>query len=378
MQKTEVDPLAMHAPAAQVPLSLRVFLQRLDQAGYLVRVKEPVHWKFEIGRRTRESGRPLLFENVVDYPGQSVFTNGFCDRTSIALSLGMDPEISWNDLIAGIRQRLCRPLTPSTVGSSQVFENVLLGEDVDLRRLPVPRWTELDADRYLGTWHVNVSRDPETAVRNAGVYRMQLLGPRTATVSTHPNSHLSLQVSLAERRNLPFPMAIAIGVPEPVVVAASAGYPHGQDEFELCGAILREPLQLISCRTVDLEVPADAEIVVEGFIQPGIRVQDGPFCDFLGRPNSNPRAYLFEATALLFRNSPIFRGASVGFPGAEDHQLFALLASLHLLDFHGNKRRQSIYNFLLKHRRFRTLQRIGRLGANLRERLSFSRRCVGF
>jgi UbiD family decarboxylase len=367
MQQAEVPSFAIPASSSRKPKDLRGLLRILEYAGRLVRVQEPIHWKFEIGRRTRESRSPLLFENVEDYPGQFLFTNGLCDPSAIALSLGLAPEIPWPDLIAEVRQRISCPLAPLMVDFSPVFENVFLREVVDLRRLPVPRWSEMDADRYLGTWHVNVTRDPESASRNVGVYRMQLLGARTATVSTSSESHLALQVSRAERKDLPLPMAVAIGVPEPVVMAASAACPQGRDEFELCGALLGEPLPLVRCRTVQLEVPAASEIVIEGFIHPGVRIQDGPFFDFLGLPNRNPNAYLFEATALLFRNSPIFRGASVGLPGAEDHQLFALLASLGLLDFHGNPWRQTIFNFLLKHRWFRTFQQAGRLGANFRQ-----------
>jgi UbiD family decarboxylase len=102
-----------------------------------------------------------------------------------------------------------------------------------------------------------------------------------------------------------------------------------------------------------LEVPASSEIVIEGFIHPHRRVQDGPFFDFTGKPNTNPTAYLFEATQLMFRNGAIFRGASIGNPGAEDHELFAFLAALNLVDFSGAE--------LLKRRMFRAFQSLSKL-----------------
>ncbi len=364
VQQAAIDSSARHT-SSQPPEGLRSFLQVLQNEGHLIRVQEPVHWQFEIGKTTRECKVPLLFENVRGYPGQSVFTNGLRNRSVIALSLGMAPDTPWRHLVADIGRRLLNPLPPSIVESSDVFQNVFLGEDVDLRLLPVPHWAKVEVGRYLGTWHVNITQHPDTGARNVGVYRMGLLGTRTATVSTYPGSHLSNHVLRAELKNLTLPMAVAIGVPEPVIVAASAAVPEGRDEFEVCGALLKEPLPLIRCRTVPLEVPAESEIVIEGFIQPGVRVSDGPFFDFLGLPNTNPNAYLFTTTAVLFRNSPIFRGAAVGIPGGEDHQLFALLANLGLLDFHGSAARQRIYNLLLKQRRFRTFQRVGRLGAVL-------------
>jgi UbiD family decarboxylase len=119
---------------------------------------------------------------------------------------------------------------------------------------------------------------------------------------------------------------------------------------------------VIKCRTVDLEVPADSELVLEGRIRPGIRVKDGPYMDYAGVPSVNPRAYLFELTAIMRRQSPIFRGMAVGRPGAEDHQLFALLSQMGLVDFHGSRIRQLMQNALLRRRLFRLFQWTGRFG----------------
>ena len=115
-------------------------------------------------------------------------------------------------------------------------------------------------------------------------------------------------------------------------------------------------VQLIPCQTVNLEVPAHSEIVIEGLIQPGARVQDGPYFDYTGKPNTNPNAFLFEATQLMFRSNPIFRGTSIGVSGAEDHQLFALLAELNIVDFHGSRVKQRVQHLLLKQRLFRAFQ----------------------
>jgi UbiD family decarboxylase len=117
---------------------------------------------------------------------------------------------------------------------------------------------------------------------------------------------------------------------------------------------------------VDLQVPARSEIVIEGLIQPRVRVQDGPYFDYTGKPNTNPNAFLFEATRLMFRNNPIFRGTAIGLPGAEDHQLFAFLAELGLVDFHGSRVKQAIQQLLLKRRFFRAFQLAGKMGVVVR------------
>jgi 4-hydroxy-3-polyprenylbenzoate decarboxylase len=217
----------------------------------------------------------------------------------------------------------------------------------------VPQWNENDCDRYLGTWHINVTKDPETGVRNVGVYRMQLLGPNRATVSTVPESHLAQHVAKAEKAGCPLPMAVAIGVSEAVIMAAAAAYPYGMDEYDLAGGLQRNAVELIDCPSIKLEVPANSEIVIEGFIHPGVRVQDGPYFDYTGTTNTNPGAFLFEATRLMFRNNPIFRGTSIGVPGAEDHQLFAILAELRLLDFHRSGIKKHIQDGMLKQRLLR-------------------------
>jgi 4-hydroxy-3-polyprenylbenzoate decarboxylase len=197
---------------------------------------------------------------------------------------------------------------------------------------------------------------------------MQLLGPRQATVSASPRSHLSQHFAKAEKEGRPLPMAVAIGASEAVVMAAAAAYPDGMDEFDLAGGLQQEAVQLIPCQTVNLEVPAHSEIVIEGLIQPGGRVQDGPYFDYTGKPNTNPDAFLFEATQLMFRNNPIFRGTSIGVPGAEDHQLFAFLAELNLVDFHGSRVKHLVQGLLLKQKLFRAFQFVGKMGALVRRR----------
>lgn len=334
----------------EAPNGLRGFLRLLSDLGRLERVTEPIHWKYEIGRRTRESRSALLFENIVDYPGQRVFTNGMRDLSPLALALGMDPEISREDLNAELKQRIATPIAPRIVAAGPATQSTGTPEDVDLLRLPVPHWNEQDCARYLGTWHINVTKDPQTGVRNVGVYRMQLLGRNQATISTSSGSHLGQHLALAEQEGQALEMAVAIGVEEPVILAAAAGCPYGSDEYDLAGALRQRPLELIRGKEVDLEVPAESEIVIEGIIQPHVRVQDGPYFDYTGTVNTNPNAFLFEARRISCRDNPVFRGTSIGLPGAEDHQLLAVLADLHLLDFHFVTTKSKVQDLILKTR----------------------------
>ena len=347
-------------------MDLRAFIDLLSKKGYLRRIEQEVDWRFEIGRVTRENPAPLLFENVKGYPGHRVFTNALSSVGLIALALGLESGQSLKELIREGKKRVQNPLTPSVVEASPVLQNVVQRSDIDFLKFPVPQWSTQDAGRYIGTWHINVSKDPETGSRNVGVYRMQLLGPKQATVSASPRSHLSRHVAKAEKEGRPLPMAVAIGVSEAVVIAAGAAYPDGMDEYHLAGGLQQEAVHLIPCQTVNLEVPAQSEIVIEGLIQPGVRVQDGPYFDYTGKPNTNPNAFLFEATQLMFRSNPIFRGTSIGMPGAEDHQLYAFLAELNLVDFHGSRVKRVVQDLLLKQRLFRTFQLVGKMGPVVR------------
>ena len=348
---------------------LRDFIQLLADAGKLVRVKETVDWKYEIGSRTRASRRPLLFENIKDYPGQRVFTNGLRDMASIGLALGFEFGTPFKTLLGESRKRLSSPIPPKIVPAPLLLENVITGNDLDLMQFAVPQWSEHDAGRYIGTWHINISKDPETGLRNAGVYRMQILGPRQATISASAGSGLMLHLAKAEERGQALPVVVAIGVPEAVVIAGGAACPAGVDEFALAGALQQQAVELVRSQTFDIEFPASSEILIEGYLQPGIRVQDGPYFDYCGITNTNPQAALFEATRVMFRSGPIFRGSAIGTPGAEDHQLFAFLAQLNLVDFHGSRVKQRLQNVLWKRQQFRALQYLGKIGGRIRKLL---------
>ncbi len=345
-------------------MELRKFIRLLSRHGLLERVRQPIDWKYELGQVTRDAGAPLLFENVKGYPGQRVFTNGLSGISAISLALGLDPTMPRSKVVREAAKRVANPIEPVLVDSAPILENVVEGEEINFLSLPVPQWSQKDGDRYLGTWHVNISRDPETRSRNVGIYRMQVLGPRHATVSASPRSHLARHFAAAERQDRPLEMAVAIGVSETLMIAAAAAYPTDRDEYDLAGGLQCDPVKLIRCATVDLEAPADAELVIEGHLIPGKRVQDGPYFDYTGTPNTNHNAFLFEATRMTYRNDLIFRGAAIGTSRAEDLQLFSFLSELKLFDFHGSRMRHRLQDQLVKHRCFRGFQWAGRINVS--------------
>jgi 4-hydroxy-3-polyprenylbenzoate decarboxylase len=319
---------------------LRAFIQALEDTGRLTRVRERVDWRLGIGRWTRSRHKPLLFEDIREYSDQRIFTNGLIDRSCIALALGLDAELPPSRVITEARKRLRDPIPPKLVRGGPVMENVIPESALELFQFPVPRWSEHDGGRYLGTWHLNISKDPETGQRSAGMYRMKVLGPKQATVSAPRRSDLANHLARAEEKKTELPMAVVIGAPEPTVIAARAACPEGMDAFDLAGALQQQPVELIDCGR--LEVPANAEIVIEGFIHLEARVEDGPYFTYSGQPKSNPQAFLFEATRVLHRDQPIFRGSTLGRPGGEDYQVQTFLGQLKLLESQRSRWRRMV------------------------------------
>lgn len=347
-------------------MGLRSFIGALEDQRQVVHVSRRVDWRYEIGRMSRGLGVPALFTDILGYPGLSLFTNGLSSDSAVLLSLGRSSEEgSFSAVVRAIRE--AGPLVePVLCDEPAMHMPERRGAEVDLTVLPVPWWHESDAGRYVGTWHVNISRHPATGAPNAGVYRMKILGRRHTTVSVSPKSHLALHMKEAERRGEELPLATAIGVPEHAVIAAAAALPRDVDEMAFAGALVRRPLAVRRCVLSRLRVPAEAEVVMEGALLPNIRAVDGPYMDYAGLTNVNPSAYVYEVRRLAVRTGLIFRGTAVGMPGAEDHRLFSMLAAAGLVDFHGSRVRRIVQNFCLRHRRYRLLQSSGRLSQTLR------------
>jgi len=346
---------------------IRGTIDRLENAGLLRRITEEVDWRHQVGDLTRQevkkgkNARALLFEAIKNYPGSRILTNGCVSYQSIAASLGMEHSGNKNRLINRIRERMGHKFPPETVAQGPICFKSHIGKEIDLTRLPVPWWSREDGGRYIGTWHLNITNDPDTGKRNVGVYRMSIIDGNHTTISVSRNSHLQKHFSIAENRGEALPMSVAIGVSDPFVMAAASALPAGVDEFTVAGALMQEPVRLVEGLTIPVESPADAEIVLEGRIVPGARTPDGPFFDYCGIPTTNPRAFIFEVSAVRTRENPIFRGAAIGIPGAEDLVLYSLLANINLYDFHGSRLRRAVQGLFFRNGWHRLVQAVGKL-----------------
>lgn len=325
---------------------LREFIDILENEGELLRVPVTVDWMYEVGgwiRRSvdmRPKGPALLFENLKGYPpGFQLFSCAVATYPRFALALGLPKDTPPKEIINFYRDRIKKPIPPRSVSEGPLKENIILGDEIDLFKFPVPWWTPRDGGRYIGTWHGIISKDPETGGPNMGMYRMMIHDRQHTGVGFLPFTHLGYHYSKCERKNKPLEIAVVIGAEEIIPMVAGTGFPPGVDEMTMAGALRGEPVELVKCETVDLEVPANAEIVLEGIILPHERKPEGPFGEHTGYHGGPVRMRpIFKATAILHRDNPIFRGCLLGKPTAEDHTLYDIAYSasaLEMFDTHG-------------------------------------------
>ncbi len=314
---------------------VRQFIEALDRSGDLVRVKREVDWDLEAGAISRRAyemqGPAILFEKIKDYPqGYRIFNGGIGSYRRLAVAMGLAPETPIKSIIAEYGRREQNPIKPVTVGGGPCKENIITGDDIDLYRFPAPMIHDGDGGRYIGSWHMVVSRDLESGWTNWGMYRHMIHNRRFLLGFPLPHSHLAM---VLRKKYLPagkpMPVALAIGAEPLTLLAASASARIEEDEADYAGAIRQEAVELVKCETSELLVPAHAEIIIEGEIEPDKSALEGPFGEYSGyRSGGVNLRPLVRVTAITHRNSPILTMCSVGIPVDENHSAWVVGQSL--------------------------------------------------
>lgn len=315
----------------------REYAAALEEFGDLVRIRQEVDWDMEAGaivRRVCELGAPAPFmERIKDYPGFRYLGAPLSTYRRLAISLGMDPRSRLPDVAAEYLKRTnSTPIPPVVVDKKDAAckQNILLGDDVDLCKLPVPLVHDGDGGRYIGTWHAVVTKDPDTEAVNWGMYRQMVYDSRTMPGAVFPFSDLGkvFNEKYAPRGEA-MPFATVIGPPPLAAVAACA--PSPIPEPELTGMLMGEPIELVKCETNDLEVPANSEIVLEGLILPDVKVEEGPFGEYTGyRTSPRERRLTFLVKAITYRDNPIMTISNMGVPTDEGQLLRSFSLGLEL------------------------------------------------
>ena len=293
------------------------------------RVRKEVDWNLEVGgitRRVQDLGAPApLFENIKGYPGFRILSgnttlSGRNKYARLALALGLSSRTSAKEIINTYIARRKGPIPPTLVKEGPCHENVFTGDEIDLYKLPAPFTHEGDGGRYLCTWHANVTRNPETGWVNYGMYRQMIHDKNTLGLPWAPAAeHWTIHhlKNMAERKRTE--MAVSIGAEPLTPVIAATDIPPGVSEPHIIGGLREEPLELVKCKTVDLEVPATSEIVIEGYVDPVDPKQEGrlegPFGEYTGYMGSVPTPWpVMHVTAITHRNDPILTMSCMGVP----------------------------------------------------------------
>ena len=295
-----------------VPSSLRAAVEFLDQSGGLTRVSRPVD---PVGELTgvvsamEDSGlwSAALFESIKGYDDWRVVSSLFADRRNVAAMLGAEQA----QLTAQLSKRFGDPIDTETVDEGPVQEIVLEGDDASLDDIPLVWHHAKDAGRYI-SMGLTFVKDPDSGRRNVGIYRFMQRDARTLVPSLTSISNIADIFRRQEERDRPLDIAIVPSASPAMTLAAGYRAPLGVDECTLAGGLQGEPVRLVRARTVDVEVPADAEVVIEARLLPGERHDEAPFADMSGSYSRVKRGPLTEVTAITRRHDPILQVAFSG------------------------------------------------------------------
>jgi len=302
---------------------LREFIKALRMEKELAEISVEVDWRHEIGGIVRKNldlkGPALFFKKIKEY-SIPLFTCGVSTYSRLSLALGLPPHTPLEEIISQFKERIKKPVKAQKVATGFCKENILEGDRVDLLKFPVPLWQARDGGRYLGTWHGVVTRDPETGWTNVGMYRTMIHDRKTLGILIARDQHIGLHYEKYRKMHRPMPVAIVIGMDPILPLTFLTPVPVAMNEYDFAGGLRREAVELVKCEAVDLEIPASAEIVIEGEIPPEERRVEGPFGEWMGHYGGKPGPRpVIHVHCMTHRNDPIFRGALEGKPINEDH-----------------------------------------------------------
>ncbi len=289
-------------------MCFRDLLEELDEEDQVKRVKEEISTEFEIAGKLRDSDKVLLFENVEGHD-MRVVGNIYGTRERIVDALG----IKKNKLIDKIRKSLSNPSNPTIISDGPIKGHQ--EENVDLEKLPILRHFEKDGGPYV-TSSIVVAKNSE-GKRNISFHRLQQIDRDKFAIRLVPRD-LHRMYKEAEERGEPLEIAAVLGNGPVISIAAATSPPYEFDEFELASALAgKTELKLVECKTVDLEVPARSEMVLEGEILPGERAPEGPFADITGTYDAVRKQPVFQVNHIMRRKDSIYQAI---LPGGPEHQ----------------------------------------------------------
>jgi UbiD family decarboxylase len=325
---------------------LRDWLSRVEEIGELIRVNDPVDRDEEMSAiaylvAKRQPSPAILFERPRGFDkspiGAKLLWNILGPSVKrVALTLEEPADTPIVELIRRVKEKLKRRLRPIEVSAEHapVYENTIIGKDIDLNRLPIPRHWPLDGGRYAGTGDAVITRDPDSGYLNIGTYRMMVQGKSQVGLYLSPGKDARLHITRAWQQGKSISVAAAWGIDPLFMLVGSQTFPKNISEYEFAGGIKGEPIPVVRGKKTDLLIPANAEMVIEGVIGLNSVRAEGPFGEFpgyYGRPEAG--CPLVDITAVHYRSRPVLTNALMAdYPSCEQSGFFSVIRSAKIWD----------------------------------------------
>ncbi|HKG00510.1 MAG TPA: UbiD family decarboxylase [Xanthobacteraceae bacterium] len=306
-----------HNVKAHIPYDdLREWLSHVGRLGE-VRMVHGATTEEDIGLAAEavlkaENGPCVVFDRIPGSPdGFRLLINMFAGRRR-NMTLGFPDHLTKWELSEAFREAYLveRKIVPhEIVDDGPVFENVMMGEEVDVLKFPAPIWHEKDGGRYIGTGTYSITRDPEENWLNAGAYRSQVHGKNTVGIVMASGHHGALHCEKYWRRDEPMPVAMVLGGDPLAFFYGGLEAPYGVFEIDIVGGLRGRPVKMVRGKVTGLPFPAAAEIVLEGYVHPGKTQMEGPFGEWTGHYAGGVKPWpVLDIAAIYHRNDPILLG----------------------------------------------------------------------
>jgi 4-hydroxy-3-polyprenylbenzoate decarboxylase len=315
------------------------------QAHDQLKTVEGADWNLEIGviselNYRRKGHAALLFDRIAGYPpGFRVLTGSTGTPQRLGITFNMGPLESDAEAVAAFRgqplrwESLAPQYDPVVVSTGPVLENSWRGRDVDLWKLPAPLWHEEDGGRYLGTGCACITRDPDTGWTNLGAYRGMVVDKDKMTVQIVPGKHGAIHLQKWFEREGRAPMAVSLGHHPLLTCLSGLEVPTNVSEYNYGGAILGAPIEVVKGPVTGLLIPAQAEIVLEGFLQPDRVASEGPYGEWTGYYSEGDATCVYvDVQAVHFRTDPTIVGSPPGRPPHDYSYMRTVLKSAMIFD----------------------------------------------
>ncbi len=310
-------------------MDLREWIAKCEKVGQLKRIKAQVDWNLELSHIAKlneeNAGPALLFENVKGYKSP-VLTSSCTTTERLSITMGMPMNSTLVDLMREWVKKGEQKVPPKWVKTGPCKENILKGKKVDLFKFPVPKYYPKDGGRFFGTAHFVVSKDPDTGWVNMGTYRLQLLDKNHLGTQFIKGKHADMMLKKYQAMKKPMPVAAVVGCDPLLFLMGAARLSAFESEYELAGAIQGKPIEVVKGETVDIPIPATAEIVVEGEVDADAFMPEGPFGEYTGYYSgvgTDPRNFI-KVNCITHRDNPILMGTTVGRAVTDTHMTMAL------------------------------------------------------